>query len=91
MKSETTETKVRPIQFNFSQDAYETLSALKKDLDASSKTEVIKLALIVLSWIVDELKKEHTILVEREPGKAVELAFPFLRVKHETSSGELTA
>jgi hypothetical protein len=79
MKKGTT-MKIKPIQFNFSEEAYKKLEALREDLDVSSKTEIIRLALAVLSWIVEELKAGHTILVEKEPGKATELAFPFLRI-----------
>jgi len=35
----------------------------------------------VLSWVMEELEDDHKILVQREPGKAVELAFPYLKVK----------
>lgn len=44
---------------------------------------MVRLSLAVLSWVVEELEKGHTILVEKEPGKATELAFPFLKVRKE--------
>jgi hypothetical protein len=72
---------VRPVQFNFSQDAYLKLAELKERLGVTSKTEVVRLGLAVLSWVVEELEDDHKILVQREPGKAVELAFPYLKVK----------
>ncbi len=71
----------RPMQFNFSEDAYRKLSELKDRLGVTSKTEVIRLALAVLSWVVEELEDDHKILAQREPGKAVELAFPYLQIK----------
>lgn len=77
--------KIRPIQFNFSEQAYDRLTALKVELDAPSKTEVIRLALGVLEWIVDELKQGNKILVEREPDKAIELSFPYLHVRSAKS------
>jgi hypothetical protein len=84
---------VKPIQFNFSEEAYNDLSNLKQKLNVSSKTEVIRLALAVLSWLVDELEAGHTVLAQREPSKATELVFPFLRVKaqRERSSEAETA
>jgi len=75
---------VKPVQFNFTQDAYHKLTELKQRMGAGSKAEVVRLALAVLSWIVEELEQDHTILVQREPGQAVELAFPYLKVKVPT-------
>jgi hypothetical protein len=74
-------TNVRPVQFNFSHDAYRELSELKGRLGVTSKTEVVRLGLSVLSWVVEELENGNKILAQREPGKAVELAFPYLKIK----------
>src|SRR2546429_6597463 len=72
---------VRPVQFNFSQDAYQKLAELKERLGVTSKAEVVRLGLAVLSWVVEELEDDHKILVQRDRDKAVELAFPYLKVK----------
>lgn len=72
---------VRPVQFNFSQDAFQELSELKEKLGVVSRTEVVRLGLGVLSWVIEELENDHKIFVQREPGKAVELAFPHLKIK----------
>jgi hypothetical protein len=79
---------MKPIQFNFSKEAYDELSALKDELQAPSKSEVVRLALSVLGWVVEELKANHVIMVQREQGQAVELAFPFLRLKNKSKQPE---
>jgi len=77
---------VKPVQFNFSQDAYQELSGLKERLGVTSKTEVVRLSLGVLSWVVEELENGNKILAQREPGKAVELAFPYLKIRSREST-----
>ena len=72
--------KIKPVQFNFTEKAYDQLTALKVDLGAASKTEVVRHALTVLWWLVQELKKGHTIWVQRAPGEMIELAFPYLNL-----------
>lgn len=77
--------KIKPIQFNFSKAAYERLEELKTQLNVSSKTEVVRLSILVLSWLVKELKAGHKILVVKEPGQAVELNFPYLPIQQQES------
>ena len=77
----------RPVQFNLSEEAYEKLSQLKESLGAASKTEVVRLGLGVLAWVVEELSADHKILVKRAPGDVVELAFPYLTIKKKSHSG----
>lgn len=77
----------RPVQFNFSEEAYEKLSQLKESLGAASKTEVVRLGLAVLAWVVEELSEDHKILVKRAPGNLVELAFPYLTIRKKAHSG----
>jgi hypothetical protein len=76
----------RPVQFNLSEEAYEKLSQLKESLGAASKTEVVRLGLGVLGWIVEELSEDHKILVKRAPGVVVELAFPYLAIKKKLAA-----
>jgi hypothetical protein len=44
-----------------------------------SKTEVVRLSLPVLTWLMSQLKQGHKIMVERE--EVVELNFPYLHVE----------
>ncbi len=71
----------RPVQLSLSAEAFEKLTDLKEKLGVASKTEVVRLGLGVLSWIVEELSENHKILVERAPGHTAELAFPYLNIK----------
>ena len=79
------DTSVRPIEFRLSQQGYQDLAVLKERLRVPSKTEAIRLGLCVLSWVVEELEEGHKILVQKKPGLAVELSFPFLNVKPKRS------
>ena len=81
------------LQIDFSDRAYKELEALQTRLDTTSKSEVVRDALGLLRWLVEEiLDKNHRILVEKtEEGSTREVVFNFLeraRVRHsdETSS-----
>ena len=77
----------RPVQINFSEEAYQKLSQLKESLGAASKTEVLRLGLGLLAWVVEELSQDHKILVKRAPDNIVELAFPYLTIRKKAHSG----
>jgi len=47
------------LQFEFSQDAVERLNNLKKDTEASSKTEVIRNSLRVYEYITSMINKGY--------------------------------
>jgi len=74
----------RPVQFNLSEDAYSKLVQLKQSLGVASKTEVVRLGLAVLAWVVEELTESHKIVVQRGPNNVVELAFPYLKIKKKS-------
>jgi hypothetical protein len=68
------------LQIDFSEKAYKQLEALQNRLDATSKSEVIRDALGLLQWLVDEVvEKNRHILVETEQGTTRELVFHFLQ------------
>jgi hypothetical protein len=71
----------RPLQLNLSEETYETLTQLKEILGAASRTEVVRLGLGVLAWVVEELSADHKIIVKRAKDDIVELAFPYLSIK----------
>jgi len=67
------------LQIDFTEKAYSELEALQKRLDAKSKSEVIRDALGVLTWLTDEvLEKQHVLLVEKSEGVTREVVFHFL-------------
>jgi hypothetical protein len=65
------------LQIDFSERAYKDLESLQEQLDSNSKSEVIRNALGVLRWVVEETKKGHRILVEKPEGPR-EIVFHFI-------------
>ncbi|HVC45509.1 MAG TPA: ribbon-helix-helix protein, CopG family [Candidatus Binataceae bacterium] len=65
------------LQLEFSEDAYKELERMQKQLHAPSKSEVIRDALGVLRWVVEEIEQDHRILVEKPEGMR-EIVFHFL-------------
>jgi hypothetical protein len=82
------------LQIDFTEKAYSELEALQTRLDAKSKSEVIRDALGVLTWLTDEvLEKKHVILVEKpKDGVTREVVFHFLeRVRSQNHSDAAVA
>ena len=79
------QTKSR-VQFDFTDEAFRTLDGLKEKLSLTSRADVIRYALRILEWTLEQLQTDAKILVERD-GKAQEVVFPFLKVREEASSG----
>ncbi len=61
------------LNLDLGRKSYAALSLLQKDLEASSKAEVIRDALLSLKKLVDESKKGGVVVVERQDGRAVEI------------------
>ena len=79
------------LQIDFSEKAYRELNDLQERLDAQSKSEVIRNALGVLRWVVEESTSGHRILVEKPEGTR-EIVFHFVeRPKDVTPSSETAA
>lgn len=49
------------VQFRFGEKGIQIIEDLKKDLDFSSRAEVIRLALNLLNWVNDNLKNGYEI------------------------------
>lgn len=75
------QTKSR-VQFDFTEEALQTLDQLKEKLSLSSRADVIRYSLRVLSWTLEQLQSDAKILVEKN-GKAQEVVFPFLKIREE--------
>ncbi len=65
------------LQLDFSDSAYQELEEMQNRLNAPSKSEVIRNALGILRWVVDEVDKDHRILVEKPEGTR-EIVFHFI-------------
>jgi hypothetical protein len=66
------------LQFDFSGEALAELDDLKRATGASNRAEVIRQALRVLQWTIEQTHDENaTVLVEKD-GRQREVVFPFL-------------
>ena len=65
------------VQFDFTSEAFEELERLKASVGASSRAEVVRYALRILQWAIDEVDAEGEILVRRG-GQTEKVVFPFL-------------
>lgn len=67
--------KIMRLQINISSKALEELEKLQKDIDSSTKTEVVKSSLKLFRFLVDEKHKKSKIIVREESGKEKEILF----------------
>ncbi len=65
------------LQLDFSEEALRDLDALKDETGMPNRAEVIRQALRLLQWTIDETQKnDATILIEKD-GRQREVVFPF--------------
>jgi hypothetical protein len=69
------------VQLDFSDEAFEELEALQRNLGATSRAEVVRDALGILRWAVHHLREGNAIIVERKDGERVEVEFPFFAIR----------
>ncbi len=72
---------IRTAELYLNQQGYQDLAVLRARLRVPSKSEVLRLGLCVLSWVVEELEAGHKIIVQKQQGRFVGLSFDFLKVK----------
>jgi metal-responsive CopG/Arc/MetJ family transcriptional regulator len=66
------------LQFEFADDALQQLDELKSAVGATNRAEVIRQALRLLQWTIEQTQDEKaTVLVEKN-GKQREVIFPYL-------------
>ncbi len=70
------------LQIDFSEKAYKELEELQERLGATSKSEVMRNALGILRWVVEEVSEGHRILVEKPQGTR-EIVFHFIERSKE--------
>lgn len=78
------------VQFDFTPDALQALDSTREKLSLGSRAEVIRYALKILQWVLDQLQSGGKILVERD-GRSQEVVFPFLKIREETTTGDRSA
>jgi hypothetical protein len=69
--------KIR-VQFDFTPSALEELDKLQGTMGAKSRAEVIRYALRVLQWLLDQLRSGGKIMVEGRDGKVQTVMFTSL-------------
>lgn len=71
MDTTHTNSKQKRVQFDFSVEAWKRLSDLKEQADASTKAELIRKALKIYEWLVNESNQDHIIEVQDQDGQIV--------------------
>jgi hypothetical protein len=66
------------VQFDFTPEAFAELERLKTVVGASSRAEVVRYAMRILQWAIDEVESGAEILV-RSGNETEKVIFPFLR------------
>ena len=80
-------TKTR-LQFDFTEDALGELDELKGATGATNRAEVIRMALRLLQWTIEQTRDENaTVLVEKN-GRQREVIFPFLSAGKAVASAK---
>ncbi len=82
----TTREKYRRVQFDFAPESIEELENLQFALRLKTKANVIRYAMQVLQWMVDQARSGNSVLVEKND-RLQEVLFPFLS---PVKSGEET-
>jgi metal-responsive CopG/Arc/MetJ family transcriptional regulator len=76
------------LQFDFTDEALGELDELKSATGASNRAEVIRQALRLLQWTIEQTKDENaTVLVEKN-GRQREVIFPFLTSGKAMANGK---
>jgi DNA primase len=71
------EKKVR-VQFDFTESALQELDNLQAAVGVKTRAEVIRYALRVLQWLIQELRSGGKIIVRHKDGKEEAVVFQFL-------------
>ncbi len=77
MDNEETTIQKHRVQLDFSDEAFDTLKALRKQINASSHAEVLRNSLGLLKWVIKERQEGNRILVESKD-EVRELVLPFI-------------
>ena len=67
----TVKSLTKRVQFDFSPDAFIRLEELQAMTDASTKAEVVRNALKLYEWFIQQVNPRYTLTVEDEKGEDV--------------------
>jgi Arc/MetJ-type ribon-helix-helix transcriptional regulator len=74
------------LQLDFSDEALKDLDALKETTGMPNRAEVIRQALRLLQWTLNETQNDATLLIEKG-GRQREVIFPFWAAATRTEAG----
>jgi len=74
------------VQFDFTEAALNELDALKEELGVKTRAEVVRYALRLMQWLIQQITNGGRILVERKNGEVQSVVFPFLGKVAETKA-----
>jgi hypothetical protein len=75
------------LQFDFTDEALQELDELKSATGAASRAEVIRRALQMLQWTIEQVRDEHGTVIVEKNGRQREVIFPFLTSAKGTANG----
>ena len=75
------------LQFDFTDEALEQLDELKGATGASNRAEVIRRALQMLQWTVEQVQDENATVIVEKNGRQREVIFPFLSSAKASANG----
>ena len=75
------------LQFDFSDESLGELDALKEATGASNRAEVIRRALQMLQWTIEQVRDEDATVIVEKNGRQREVIFPFLSSAKTTANG----
>lgn len=76
------------LQFDFSPEALSELDELKDSTGAQNRAEVIRQALRLLQWTVEQTRDEDATVIIEKNGRQREVIFPFLSSAKATANGK---
>jgi hypothetical protein len=65
------------VQLDFSDSAYHELHDLKKEAHVKTNAEIVRNALKVYAWMIEQKRKEKRIIIMDRKGEAKEVEFVF--------------
>lgn len=72
------------VQFRFGEKGIQAVEKLKQDLALSSRAEVMRLAINLLSWAIDCIENGYEITITNGEGKFERIRLPFLELRNLT-------
>ena len=76
------------LQFDFTDEALGELDDLKSATGSQNRAEVIRQALRLLQWTIEQTQDEHATVIVEKNGRQREVIFPFLSSAKAATNGK---